>query len=47
MFWVVHPCVRASRPESWLAQYLGIQRTEFHQTLVDKVVEVTDELVRF
>jgi len=30
-----------------LARYLTNQWTEFHQTLVDDVVEATDELARF
>ena len=30
-----------------LARYLANQWTEFHQTLVDDVVEATDELIGF
>ena len=40
-FWVVHPSVHV------VMLYLRTQWWEFHQTLVDDVVEVTDELVRF
>jgi len=44
----VLPCVRASvRPCVLLAQRLTNQWTEFHQTLVDDVVEATDELTGF
>jgi len=40
--------VRASvRSLVLLAQPLTNQWTEFHQTLVDDVVEGTDELIRF
>ena len=40
-------CVLAWVPKSLLARYLKNQRSEFHQTLVDGVVEATDELTKF
>jgi len=40
----VHLCVRAC---VLLARYLTNQRPEFHQTLVDDIVEATNELIRF
>jgi len=50
-FWVVHPwvlhaCVRAS-VQAWilLTWYLTNQWMEFHQTLVDYLVGVIDELI--
>jgi len=42
----VSVCVRAS-VRALLACYLSNQWTEFHQNLVDDVVEATDELIRF
>jgi len=41
----VRPGVRV--PISLLKRYLRTQWREFHQTLVDDVVEAEDELIRF
>ena len=47
-FQVIHPYVRpVVRACILLARYLRTQWREFHQTLVDDVVEVKDKLVRF
>jgi len=40
----LHPCIQA---RVLLVRYLPNQWTEFHQTLVDDLVEVTDKLTRF
>jgi len=57
--WVVRPwvhacvrpcvseCVRACVRKSLLARYLANQWTEFHQTLVDDVLQTIDDLIRF